>query len=68
MQTSGFADQSMGELVAMTLQDLKDRRALWHGKLKPGQRKEILHAVFNESLNYDVDALRAGLKALKKLS
>jgi hypothetical protein len=49
MQTAGFADRATAELVAMTLQDLKDRRALWHGKLKPQQREEILRAVFNES-------------------
>ena len=49
MQTSGFADQAMVDLVSTTLQDLKDRRALWHGKLKPQQREEILRAVFNES-------------------
>lgn len=49
MQTAGLADRATAELVAMTLQDLKDRRALWHGKLKPEQREEILRAVFNES-------------------
>ena len=49
MQTSGFADQAIANLVSATLQDIRDRRALWHGKLKPQQRKEILHAVFNES-------------------
>ena len=49
MQTAGFSDRATAELVAMTLQDLKDRRALWHGKLKPQQREEILRAVFNES-------------------
>src|SRR5437773_7856052 len=35
VQTAGFSDRATAELVAMTLQDLKDRRALWHGKLKP---------------------------------
>lgn len=49
MQVSGFADQAMTESVTMTLQDLKDRRALWHSKLKPQQREEILRAVFHES-------------------
>lgn len=49
MQTSGFADSEMVNLVNMTLRDVKDRRALWHGKLKSRQREEILHAVFNES-------------------
>jgi len=48
MQTASFSDRATAELVAMTLQDLKDRRALWHGKLKPQQRDEILRAVFNE--------------------
>jgi hypothetical protein len=46
---SGFADQAMSDMVGMTLQDLQDRRALWHGKLDPKTRKEILHSVFNES-------------------
>ena len=49
MQTAGFSDRAMVELVTMTLQDLKDRRALWHGKLKPQQREEVLRAIFNES-------------------
>jgi hypothetical protein len=48
-QGRDFPDRPTAELVVMTLQDLKDRRALWHGKLKPKQREEILHAVFNES-------------------
>ena len=48
-QSPDFPDRATAELVGLTLQDLKDRRALWHGKLKPAQRKEIMHAVFNES-------------------
>jgi hypothetical protein len=36
------------ELVAMTLQDLKDARALWHGNVTRERRQEILRAVFNE--------------------
>jgi hypothetical protein len=48
-QKNDFHDRETAEAVALTLQDLKDRRALWHGKLKPEQRKEILHTVFNES-------------------
>lgn len=48
MQTAGFSDRVMAELVTMTLQDLSDRRALWHGKLQPEQREGILRAVFNE--------------------
>ena len=49
MSLAGFADTAMTELVAMTLQDLQDRRALWHGNLNPRTRQEILHAVFHES-------------------
>jgi hypothetical protein len=48
-QKNDFPDREMAEAVAITLQDLKDRRAIWHGQLKPEQRKEILHTVFNES-------------------
>lgn len=44
-----FPNRESAELVAMTLQDLKDRRALWHGKLKPQQRDEILRDIFHES-------------------
>jgi hypothetical protein len=33
----------------MTLQDLKDARALWYGNLTREGRQEILRAVFNES-------------------
>ncbi len=33
----------------MTLQDLKDRRALWHGQMSESRRTEILQAVFHES-------------------
>ena len=32
----------------MTLQDLKDARALWHGNMTRERRQEILRAVFNE--------------------
>jgi len=47
-QGDDFPDRETAELVAMTVQDLRDRRALWHGTLKPEQREEILRAVFNE--------------------
>ena len=46
--TSDFPDRPTVELVAMTLQDLKDARALWHGNMTRGRRQEILRAVFNE--------------------
>lgn len=47
-QSDDFPDRQTADLVSMTLQDLKDRRALWHGKLKPQEREKILRAVFNE--------------------
>jgi len=43
-----FPDCATAELVAMTLRDLKDARAVWHGNLSQERRKEILRAVFNE--------------------
>jgi hypothetical protein len=46
--TSDFPDRPTAELVAMTLQDLKDARALWHGNMARERRQEILRAVFNE--------------------
>ncbi|HWF20045.1 MAG TPA: hypothetical protein VG754_12300 [Verrucomicrobiae bacterium] len=48
-QSEDFPDRSTADLVSMTLQDLKDRRALWHGKLKPQEREKILRDIFNES-------------------
>jgi hypothetical protein len=45
---SDFPDRPTSELVAMTLQDLKDARALWHGNMNGEHRQEILRAVFNE--------------------
>jgi len=47
-QGPDFPDRSTAELVAMTLQDLKDARALWHGNMTPEDRQEVLRAVFNE--------------------
>ena len=46
--SSDFPDRPTAELVAMTLQDLKDARALWHGNMTRERRQEILRAVFNE--------------------
>src|SRR6266446_3206014 len=49
-QSPDFPDSSTADLVSMTLRDLKDRRAMWHGsKLNEAQRAEILRACFNES-------------------
>jgi hypothetical protein len=47
-QDSEFPDQATAELVAMTVQDLKDARALWHGNMSKQRRQEILRDVFNE--------------------
>ena len=49
-QSEDFPDRPTAELIAMTLQNLKDRRAMWHGRrLTEQQRTEILKACFNES-------------------
>jgi len=48
-QSPDFPDRATADLVAMTLQDLKDARALWHGDMTKEHREEILRAVFNES-------------------
>ena len=47
-QSPDFPDRSTAELVGMTLRDLKDGRALWHGNITKERRQEILSAVFNE--------------------
>ena len=41
-----FEDRQFAELVATTLQDLRDRRALWHGSMTPAQREKVLHDIF----------------------
>ena len=47
--SADFPDRATAELVSMTLQDLKDRRAMWHGQQVSKQRRtEILRACFNE--------------------
>jgi hypothetical protein len=47
-QSPDFPDHGATQLVAMTLQDLKDARALRHGSMTRKAREEILRAVFNE--------------------
>jgi len=39
-----FQDRQFAELIAGTMQDLRDRRALWHGSMTPAQREQVLHA------------------------
>lgn len=48
-QSPDFPDRSTADLLSMTLQDLKDLRAMWHGaQLSKQQKDEILRACFNE--------------------
>jgi len=47
-QSPDFPDRATADLVQMTLQDIKDRRAVWHGTVPAERRKEILGAIFNE--------------------
>src|ERR1043166_8727165 len=44
-----FPEPGTAELVSLTLQDLKDARSLWHGKMSSERRRKILSAAFNES-------------------
>jgi hypothetical protein len=48
-QSAAFPDRTTANLVAMVVQDLKDRRALWHGPLSAEQREVVLQDVFHES-------------------
>ena len=48
-QSAAFTDRTTASLVAMVVQDLKDRRALWHGPLSAEQREAVLRDVFDES-------------------
>ena len=45
-QSPDFPDRATAGLVAMTVQDLKDRRALWHGRMGGEQREAVLREVF----------------------
>jgi len=48
-QSPDFPDKATAELVAMAVQDLKDRRALWHGTMTPERREAVMCEVFHES-------------------
>jgi hypothetical protein len=48
-QNADFPDAAAAELVAMTLKDIADRRALWHGTMTPEQRERVLTSIFDES-------------------
>ena len=45
-QSPDFPDRATAELVSLTLQDLRDRRALWHGDMTQKQRNKLLRAIF----------------------
>ena len=50
VQSPDFPDQPTRALVTLTLQDLQDARALWHGPpMSEIRRAEILKHCFNES-------------------
>ena len=46
---AGFADTEVAEQIRLTLQDLQDSRAMWHGQVSEVRRREILRDCFNES-------------------
>ena len=45
-QDPEFKDRPLADLLASTLQDLRDRRALWHGNVTSAQREQVLREVF----------------------
>lgn len=44
----GFADAATIEQIRLTLQDLRDSRALWHGQTSESRRRELLRDCFHE--------------------
>ena len=50
MQSEDFPDKASAELVALTLRDLADGRAMWHGTgLSEAEKAHILKTCFHES-------------------
>jgi hypothetical protein len=45
---SGLGDSESAQQIQLTLQDLLDSRALWHGQVSEARRREILRDCFNE--------------------
>jgi len=43
-----FPDRQFADRVAVTMRDLKDRRAMWHGDMSSAQREQLLREVFDE--------------------
>ena len=45
----GFVDAGTTKQIELTLQDLRDSRAMWHGQTSEKRRQQILRDCFNES-------------------
>lgn len=45
-QSPDYPDRETAELVAMTLQDLKDRRAMWHSQVRKEEAEDIVRTCF----------------------
>ena len=46
---AGFDAGGTTEQIQLALQDLRDSRAMWHGQVPEGRRREILRDCFDES-------------------
>lgn len=42
-----FPDRRFADLIAAMIQDLQDRRAMWHSKMPTEQREQIVREIFN---------------------
>ena len=40
--------RATAELVCMSVQDVKDRQALWHGRMSREQRESVLRDILHE--------------------
>jgi hypothetical protein len=47
-ESPDFPDRQLSNRVAAQLQDLKDRRAMWHTKMPTEKRNQIVREVFDE--------------------
>jgi hypothetical protein len=45
----GLGDTQTAEQIQLTIQDLRDSRAMWHRNVPAARRQEILDDCFNES-------------------
>jgi hypothetical protein len=44
----GFGDADTAEQIRLSIQDLLDTRAMWHGQVSEARKREILRDCFNE--------------------